>query len=69
MSVTRHVIEQELDRFLKIFVLKYLVGILDPRKLIELKINHMNIIHMKIFQIMEFYPLFFLLWLIKPHHE
>ena len=27
------------------------MGTLDPRKLIELKINHMNIFHMKISQI------------------
>ena len=59
MPVTRHVIEEELDRFYKIFLknicvkifkLKF-VGTLDPRKLIELKINRMNIFHMKISQI------------------
>ena len=32
-----------LEIFLKIFVLKYIYGYLDPQKLIKLKINHMNI--------------------------
>ena len=36
--------------FLKIFMLKYFRGYLDPQKLIELKINLMNIFQMKISQ-------------------
>ena len=47
------------------FMLKYFRGYLDPQKLIELKINYMNIFHMKISKITVQYNGYTL----KPEHE